>query len=59
MNVSYQKLLDRIPHLAWLMNDGGEIVAVNQQWCRYFGLRSLNGERPGLFAKILDGALCD
>jgi PAS domain S-box-containing protein len=35
--VSYQKLLDRIPHLAWLMTDDGEIVAVNQQWGDYIG----------------------
>ncbi len=53
MNVSYQKLLDRIPHLAWLMTDRGEIVAVNQQWCKYFGWRSLDGERPWLFGEML------
>ncbi len=54
VTVSYQKLLDRIPHLAWLMNDRGEIVAVNQQWCRYFARHSLDEERPWLFAEILD-----
>jgi PAS domain S-box-containing protein len=53
VNVSYQKLLDRIPYLAWLMTDGGEIVAVNQQWCEYFGRRSLDEERPWLFVEIL------
>ncbi len=53
MNVSYQKLLDRIPHLAWLMTDSGEIVAVNQQWCKYLGWRSLVAERPWLFGEIL------
>jgi PAS domain S-box-containing protein len=32
-----QKLLDRIPHLAWLMTDRGRMVAVNQHWCEYAG----------------------
>ena len=54
MNVSYQKLLDRIPYLAWLMSDGGEIVAVNQQWCKYIGQRAGEGKRAGLFAEILN-----
>jgi hypothetical protein len=30
--VSNQKLLDRIPYLAWLMTDRGKIIAINQQW---------------------------
>ncbi len=54
MNVSYQKLLDRIPHLAWLMTDDGEIVAVNQQWCRYIGQPAGEGERAWLFAETLN-----
>ncbi len=53
MNVSYQKLLDRIPHLAWLMSDSGKIVAVNQQWCKYLGWRTFEPER-WLFAEILN-----
>jgi PAS domain S-box-containing protein len=53
VNVSYQKLLDRIPHLAWLMTDSGEIVAVNQQWSKYLGWVAGKEERPRLFAEIL------
>jgi PAS domain S-box-containing protein len=54
VNINCQKLLDRISHLAWLMTDDGEIVAVNQQWCKYFGWRSFDAEHPWLFAEILD-----
>jgi PAS domain S-box-containing protein len=54
VNVSYQKLLDRIPHLAWLMSDCGEIVAVNQQWCEYLGQRSIDASSPWVFAEMLD-----
>jgi PAS domain S-box-containing protein len=32
-----QKLLERIPHLAWLMTDRGMMLAVNQHWCDYAG----------------------
>ena len=32
-----RKLLERIPQLAWLMSDRGEILSVNQRWCEYFG----------------------
>ncbi|WP_310485259.1 PAS domain S-box protein [Chamaesiphon sp. VAR_48_metabat_403] len=35
--VRSQKLLDRIPHLAWLMTDRGRMIAVNQHWCEYAG----------------------
>ncbi len=61
--VSCQKLLDRIPHLAWLMTDLGEMIAVNQQWCDYFGRRSSAQERPWIFTEILheeerDSFLC-
>jgi PAS domain S-box-containing protein len=54
VNVSYQKLLDRISYIAWLMTDRGEIIAVNRQWDRYFGARSLDAKRPWLFAEMLD-----
>ncbi|PSB49429.1 PAS domain S-box protein [Chamaesiphon polymorphus] len=43
VNVSSQKLLDRISHVAWLMNEGGEILCVNNLWSAYIG-RSNNGE---------------
>jgi PAS domain S-box-containing protein len=36
-NSRCQKLLERIPHLAWLMTDRGKIIAVNQRWCDYTG----------------------
>jgi PAS domain S-box-containing protein len=35
--VRCQKLLERIPHLAWLMTDRGRIITVNQHWCEYTG----------------------
>jgi PAS domain S-box-containing protein len=53
MTVSSQKLLDRIPHIAWLMSDSGEIFTINQQWCNYLGTRSPDQEYPWLFAEIL------
>jgi PAS domain S-box-containing protein len=53
VTVSYQKLLDRIPYLAWLMSERGEIVSVNQQWCKYLGQSPPDAERPWLFAEIL------
>jgi PAS domain S-box-containing protein len=57
MTVRCQKLLDRIPHLAWLMSDGGEILIVNQQWCDYMGVGKVaptdRGERPWIFTEIL------
>ena len=37
INVSCQKLLARIPYLAWLMSDRGEILTTNQLWCDYIG----------------------
>jgi PAS domain S-box-containing protein len=55
--VSCQKLLDRIPHLAWLMNDGGEILTVNHQWCDYIGVGKAAAteqeECPQIFAETL------
>ncbi len=46
------KLLERIPHLAWLMTDRGQIVAVNQQWYEFLG--QCNGaQMPEIFTKFL------
>ncbi len=36
-----QKLLDRIPSIAWLMTDRGEIIAVNEQWYKYVEQQNL------------------
>jgi PAS domain S-box-containing protein len=54
LTVSYQKLLDRIPHLAWLMTNDGEILMVNQHWCEYFGWDSAATHSQQLFAEMLD-----
>ncbi len=35
--VRCQKLLERIPHLAWLMTEQGQVVIGNQRWCEYVG----------------------
>jgi PAS domain S-box-containing protein len=53
VNVSFQKLLERIPHLAWLMTDEGEIVAVNQRWREYIGGRFADDNCPWILAEIL------
>jgi PAS domain S-box-containing protein len=37
INISCQKLLARIPHLAWLMGAGGEVLMTNQLWSDYVG----------------------
>jgi PAS domain S-box-containing protein len=37
VTVRCRKLLERIPDLAWLMTDRGEILAGNQRWCDYIG----------------------
>jgi PAS domain S-box-containing protein len=37
VNTRYQKLLERIPYLAWLMTEQGEIISFNQLWCQYLG----------------------
>lgn len=50
-----QKLLERIPQLAWLMTEGGEILAVNQRWCEYLG-ESEDRHHLGSFAEILHEA---
>jgi PAS domain S-box-containing protein len=61
VNISYQKLLDRIPHIAWLMTDAhseqrlcqrGETIAVNQQWCDYIGSRA-DGGKSWIFMEFL------
>ena len=55
--VSYQKLLDRIPDLAWLMTDIGKILTVNQYWCDYTGVSKVaprqQEECPWIFTEIL------
>jgi PAS domain S-box-containing protein len=55
--VRCQKLLERIPHLAWVMSDGGEILTVNQHWCDYLGVGKAalteQGERIWIFTEIL------
>ena len=53
-----QKLLERIPQLAWLMTDIGEILAVNQRWCEYLG-ESDDRHHLGSFAEILHEAEAD
>ncbi|WP_373544410.1 PAS domain S-box protein [Chamaesiphon sp.] len=45
-----RKLLERIPQLAWLMNDRGEILSANQRWCEYIG-RS-NGVEWSILAEL-------
>jgi PAS domain S-box-containing protein len=37
IDVSCQKLLERIPYLAWLMSERGDILAVNKLWSDYIG----------------------
>jgi PAS domain S-box-containing protein len=51
--VSSQKLLERIPHLAWLMTNEGEIITVNQHWCEYIGRRFADDTSPWIWAEIL------
>lgn len=53
-----QKLLERIPQLAWLMTEGGEILAVNQRWGEYLG-ESDDRHHLGSFAEILHEAESD
>ncbi|WP_373541536.1 PAS domain S-box protein [Chamaesiphon sp.] len=48
-----RKLLERIPQLAWLMTDGGDVCAVNRRWCEYIG--EFGDDRLLLsFAEVLD-----
>jgi len=35
-----QAILDNIPHLAWLKNNEGVYVSVNQSFCKYFDLKA-------------------
>jgi PAS domain S-box-containing protein len=37
VNVSSQKLLERIPHVAWLMSERGELLCINNLWSTYIG----------------------
>jgi PAS domain S-box-containing protein len=46
-----QKLLDRIPSIAWLMTDRGEITAVNEQWYKYVERHNLT--QPAQITEIL------
>lgn len=46
-----QKLLERIPHLAWLMTEQGEVAIGNQRWCEYVGESGVNYQL--LFAAIV------
>jgi PAS domain S-box-containing protein len=48
-----QKLLDRIPSIAWLMTDRGEIIAVNEQWYKYVERHNLT--QPIQITEILYG----
>jgi PAS domain S-box-containing protein len=47
INVSCQKLLARIPYLAWLMSDRGEILTTNQLWSEYIGRSRADEARLG------------
>jgi PAS domain S-box-containing protein len=46
-----QKLLDRIPSIAWLMTDRGEIIAVNEQWYKYVEQQNLT--EPAQITELL------
>jgi PAS domain S-box-containing protein len=46
-----QKLLDRIPSIAWLMTDQGEIIAVNEQWYKYVEQQNLT--EPAQITELL------
>jgi PAS domain S-box-containing protein len=45
VNVRSQKLLERIPHLAWLMTDRGSMIAVNRHWAEFTGQCDLSDAR--------------
>lgn len=55
--VRCQKLLERIPHLAWLMTEQGEVLMGNQRWCEYIGGSGNN--YLSLFAAIVPGLELD
>ncbi len=50
--VSCQKLLERIPDIAWLMTDRREVVMANQRWYERVG-QGTNPNRPRLFDEML------
>lgn len=49
-----QKLLDRLPSIAWLMTDQGEIIAVNEQWYKYVEQHNLT--QPTQITELLHNA---
>jgi PAS domain S-box-containing protein len=49
-----QKLLDRLPSIAWLMTDQGEIIAVNEQWYKYVEKHNLT--QPTQITELLHSA---
>ena len=51
----YQKLLDRIPYPAWIINSLGQIYLANTAWSEYRG-RSLSKEKSILFWDFLPAA---
>ncbi len=66
VTVRYQKLLERIPCLAWFMTDRGHIITANQQWYQYLGransdewLKSITPNCPETFVEILHDEECD
>jgi PAS domain S-box-containing protein len=58
-----QKLLERIPHLAWLMTDETQIFAVNRRWCEYIGqyreTETSDGKPTWVFSEFLHTADLD
>lgn len=54
VTVRYQKLLERIPYLAWLMTEQGEIITFNQLWYQYLGQSSGNALREILHEEERD-----
>ncbi len=56
----YKKLLERIPHLAWLMTDEAQIVAANRRWGKYVGQCGEAEEKmPWIFLEFLHTADLD
>ncbi len=52
-----RKLLERIPQLAWLMTDEGEVVAVNRRWCEYSGVST--SDRQIWMTEIVEAVAID
>ncbi len=53
-NVRSQKLLERIPHLAWLMTDRGQMISVNRHWSEFIGHCDLADARLGSVGTAID-----